>query len=482
MLSISPHSTAWTWRLFQVYASKAVNRYLTDASSLIKAGLSKSDTFQLLSDNGYKTVLSPKYTSEISRHPALSFSRVISSENHTHIKGFDAFKQFSAAAHAFQNAVRIELTRALGGIAKPLSEEVSLALQKNWGDNLDWHDLPLKPTIQSIVAQLSSRVFLGDQICRNPEWLQITVDHSVDSLRAGEELRLWPYITRPVVALFLQSCRKVRQDLLQARRIITPVLEERRKSKESASRKGVPLPQYNDALEWMEQASKGLPYDPAASQLTFSLAAIITTSDMMTQALFDLCGREELVAALREEIISVISTHGWRKTAMYKLQLMDSFLKESQRLKPLAIVSLRRIAETDVQLEDGTNIAKGTSLLVASDWMRDARFYDQPETFDPYRFLKLRQTPGHEHHAQLVSPSPEHLGFGLGNHVCPGRFFAANEMKIALCHMLLKYDLKLAEGSVPKPRRYGFAVQADGEAKVSIRRRREEIALDDISG
>lgn len=99
-------------------------------------------------------MLSPKYTSEIARHPSLSFSKVINCENHTHIKGFDAFKQFSAAAHAFQNAVRIELTRALGrssldnptgglvmtesflgGIAKPLSEEASLALQKNWGDN-----------------------------------------------------------------------------------------------------------------------------------------------------------------------------------------------------------------------------------------------------------------------------------------------------------------------------------------------------------
>ena len=143
---------------------------------------------------------------------------------------------------------------------------------------------------------------------------------------------------------------------------------------------------------------------------------------------------------------------------------------------------MRRLVGENIQLSDGTKITKGTSIMVAAEWMRDARFYDDPETFDAYRFLKMRQIPGKEAHAQFVSPSPEHLGFGLGNHACPGRFFVANEIKIALCHMLLKYDLKLAEGCAPQYRRYGFAFQADPMGKVSIRRRREEINLEDISG
>lgn len=107
--------------------------------------------------------------------------------------------------------------------------------------------------------------------------------------------------------------------------------------KEAALKEGRPLPRYNDAMEWLEQVAKGRSYDPAAIQLTFSIAAIHTTSDMMTQAIYDLCGREELVQELRNEIVSVISAHGWKKTALYKLQLMDSFLKESQRLKPINI-------------------------------------------------------------------------------------------------------------------------------------------------
>lgn len=142
---------------------------------------------------------------------------------------------------------------------------------------------------------------------------------------------------------------------------------------------------------------------------------------------------------------------------------------------------MRREAEDTIKLNDGTIIPKGTSLVVANDRMWDSTYYDSPETFNPYRFLEMRQTPGQEAHAHLVSPSPEHLGFGLGTHACPGRFFAANEIKIFLCHMLLKYDFKLVEGTVLQHRRYGFALHADPQAKIYLRRRREEIVLEDFS-
>lgn len=188
-----------------------------------------------------------------------------------------------------------------------------------------------------MIAQLSSRVFLGDQICRNPEWLRITVDYTMNSFRGSEELRLWPKFLRPLVARFLTSAKKVHQDLQGARDIIQPVLNERRKVKEKAAKEGIPAPYYNDAMEWMEQTSRGRPYDPVAIQLTFSVVAIHTTSDMVTQAIYDLCGKEELVKELREEIISVLSEEGWKKTSLSKLHLMDSFLKESQRVKPINI-------------------------------------------------------------------------------------------------------------------------------------------------
>ncbi|KAL4919607.1 cytochrome P450 [Aspergillus aurantiobrunneus] len=469
---------------FEFSDAGSKQRFLSGAPQLIKSGLQKASVFRLISDNGEKTVLSRKYAKEIRSHPALDFNGSIAEEFHANVRGFEPFKQGTQSDELVQTAVRTKLTQSLGGITEPLSAETSLALEKEWTNNegwfdnvscIDWHDLALKPSILKIVARLSSRVFLGDQICRNPDWLRITVSYTVDSFLAAMDLRQWPRLVRSLVARFLPSCRKIRQELDEARSIIRPVLEERRQAKEAA---GDVSARFNDAMQWMEDVAKGRPYDAAVAQMSFSLAAIHTTSDMLTQVLFDLCGKGDIIQALREELTAVIQRDGWKKTTLYQLKLMDSVVKESQRLKPIGIASMRRLVTKDIQLSDGTLLQKGTTIMVSGDGTRDPSVYPNPETFDAYRFLKLRETPGHETSAQLVSPSPEHLGFGYGNHACPGRFFAANEVKIALAHILLKYDFKLAPGAAkPSIQQSGISWNANATAKISIRRRQEEISL-----
>lgn len=113
--------------------------------------------------------------------------------------------------------------------------------------------------------------------------------------------------------------------------------------------------------------------------------------------------------------------------------------------------------------------------------MQDSQYYDEPDKFDGYRFLRMRETPGKDKMVHLVSTSEQHIGFGHGQHSCPGRFFAANEIKIALCHLLLKYDWKLPEGHDPKILAIGMSLMLDPTAKLLIKRRKEEIDLDALS-
>jgi len=114
--------------------------------------------------------------------------------------------------------------------------------------------------------------------------------------------------------------------------------------------------------------------------------------------------------------------------------------------------------------------------------MRDPNLYPNPDVFDPYRFHNMRNLPGKENLAQFVTASPQHMGFSYGAHACPGRFFAANEVKILFCHLLLKYDIRMAKGSPVDSVAFGFALIPNPKARIEIRRRKEEIDLLALGG
>ncbi|KAL6918642.1 hypothetical protein FSST1_010137 [Fusarium sambucinum] len=113
-------------------------------------------------------------------------------------------------------------------------------------------------------------------------------------------------------------------------------------------------------------------------------------------------------------------------------------------------------------------------------WSSD--FHENRDKFNRYLYLRMREASKQDKsaHLHLVSPSVNHLGFGYGNHACPGRFFAANEIKIALCHMLLKYNCKLVDGVILKASPFGMMQAADSQVKLLIKRRSEELDINAV--
>jgi cytochrome P450 len=139
---------------------------------------------------------------------------------------------------------------------------------------------------------------------------------------------------------------------------------------------------------------------------------------------------------------------------------------------------LNRYATQQITLSDGTIIPKGANIAVsAHTMMEDGVIYDNATTYDGLRFYNMRQEPGSEHRHQLVTTTPEHFAFGLGKHACPGRFFAANESKILLLHLVMKYDWKLQSGGRPKNYENGFELITDPTVEMLFRTREPEINL-----
>lgn len=80
---------------------------------------------------------------------------------------------------------------------------------------------------------------------------------------------------------------------------------------------------------------------------------------------------------------------------------------------------------------------------------RDSRYYENPDKFDPWRFLSSSE--GHQKPSSYVTTSKEFLGWGLGRSACPGRFLADMEIKLVLTHLLLDYDIKNPDGAGRPP-------------------------------
>jgi cytochrome P450 monooxygenase-2 len=140
------------------------------------------------------------------------------------------------------------------------------------------------------------------------------------------------------------------------------------------------------------------------------------------------------------------------------------------------------MATGDVTLPDGSILHKGERTFVTTSEMMNPQIYNNPDRFDAYRFARMRDQEDTKNQAHLVSTGPSHLGFGYGKHACPGRFFASNELKVLLSHILIKYDIKLPEGYTPKSRISGIMRMSDPGSRMLFVAREPEIDLDTLDG
>ncbi|KAF4443608.1 putative cytochrome P450 monooxygenase (lovA) [Fusarium austroafricanum] len=430
--------------------------------------------YKAYTDWGEVLIIPPQFAESLKNNRQLEFMETAKDDIHGYLPGFEP----GAPPIDITPVVNKYLTRALAKLTTPLSEEASLVVHHVLGDSTEWHEMQPQHEIIRIVSRMSSRVFMGKELCRDEGWLKASSDYTIQWFIAGEGLRYYPRWMRPYIHWFLPSCQAVRKKLDEARKFLQPHIDRRNATKQEAIAKGRPSP-FDDSIIWFEKEYPGQA-DPARDQIGLSLVAIHTTTDLLTETLFNIALHPELLKPLREEIVSVLSTDGMKKTSLYNMKLLDSVIKESQRLRPVLLGVFRRTALSDITLPNGDVIKKGTKIVCDTTHQWNPEYYKDALKFDAYRFVRMRETSGQDKQAHLVSTSHNMLGFGHGVHSCPGRFFAANEIKIALCHMLLKYDWKIPDGVVPESSWFGMALLGDQKAKLLVRRRKEELDINAI--
>ncbi|KAL3471463.1 cytochrome P450 [Aspergillus californicus] len=456
------------WELFSTNAKR---RFRFNAEELIRLGFSeKSSPFMLETDLGPRLVLQQRYLDEIERDHRFTMYEAAEADHLLDLPGLETMFHGTLHTQMVGPAV-VAMSKRLVQLTNPLSEEAVVGLKEQWTESSDWHEISLQPTMAAIVARLSSLAFLGNELCRDPTWLEIAVNFTITRVIAVQDVQMWPRVLQPLVHWFLPSCWKLRAQVRQARQVINPALELEKLR--LASHDSSPF----RILGWSHQFARGRRYDPTIAQLRLTFVAIHTTADMMMKVILNICQHAHLIEEMRREVISVVGKHGLNHSSLQRLHLMDSVMKEVQRLEPASIVTMARCTVDRVVLSDGTTIPKGTQIIFPNVHMRESSASTSSAQFDGYRFLRMREDTNMAKFAAFTSPSSSHMGFGYGKHACPGRYFAADEIKILLCHILLMYDVRLVDTHIPEVYRYGFTLPRDPKARILVRRRPEEINI-----
>ncbi|KZT08258.1 cytochrome P450 [Laetiporus sulphureus 93-53] len=368
--------------------------------------------------------------------------------------------------------IRSQLTRNLASLFPDLRDEIVAAFEdeiplKDEG----WTNIPANAAITQIVCRTSNRLFVGLPKCRDPDYCELNKRFTIDFIQGAAIINLFPRLLKPIVARFLTN---VPRSVDRGLKHLGPIISERFENIEKLGEKWAEKP--NDLLQWLIDASRGEEHSVRAlvlRMLTVNVAAIHTSSMTFTHALFYLAAYPEYVQPLREEVEAVVTQEGWSKAAMIRMRKVDSFLKEINRVTGVGAKSLNRKAMKDITFSDGTFIPAGTFVSAASRATHfDEGIYPDALKFNPWRFSDMRECQGESTKHHMVSTSVDYLSFGHGRHACPGRFFAVNELKALLAHVVVTYDVRLGkEGELPSSTWFGPTLVPNTKAEVMFRKR-----------
>lgn len=207
-------------------------------------------------------------------------------------------------------------------------------------DPNEWSVVDIQHSMRMLVARMSARIFVGLPTCRDPTWLGVTLNFSIDLFLAGFTLRMFPPWMHFLVKPLIPARYRVQKQIDIGTRVVREFMDRREEEKRTGE------PREDTLFEWMVKHSVGSEAsleDMAPRQCILTLASIHTTATTVANMLFDIVEHPEWFPVLRDEIDDNIRRNGDLgqgmpvKSWLQQLEKMDSFLLESQRVNPVIL-------------------------------------------------------------------------------------------------------------------------------------------------
>lgn len=173
----------------------------------------------------------------------------------------------------------------------------------------------------------------------------------------------------------------------------------------------------------------------AGNVFTMLLAGEDTTANTIAWLIWLLFKNPSALEQCRNEVRRTIAElSSMTPETIVSLNYLEACANEAMRLKPVAPTILNEaVRDTtvgDVRIKAGTIVW----LVLRHDTL-DERFFPNPKAFEPQRWLATG-AHGSDSAKRIAMP------FGGGPRICPGRYLALLEIKMAMAMLLGQFDLK----------------------------------------
>jgi cytochrome P450 len=178
--------------------------------------------------------------------------------------------------------------------------------------------------------------------------------------------------------------------------------------------------------------------DVAGNVLTMLLAGEDTTANTLAWMIYLLSRHPEAMQRARREVRAVIGAQALptQYEQLSALPFVEACAHETMRLKPVAPILIIQAARDSVVA--GIRIPAGQLvMLLMRPAATDERHFPDARTFDPARWL-ADGAPGRA----ASSAKRVAMPFGAGPRLCPGRYLAVQEIKMALAMLLGGFEIE----------------------------------------
>jgi hypothetical protein len=229
-------------------------------------------------------------------------------------------------------SIKAHLARDIGRTLEGLQDEADLAIPSCFGECSEWTPIQFHLKILRVIALLSGRTFVGLPLCRNEEWIDATINYTVDANMAIAPVKSIHPLLRSFVAPQLPEVRRIKQHRINAARLLKPILVERLENLKVPGFKP-PIDMIQSVIENSGEKAGDVLFQ-SHIQMSISLAAIHTTAGSLTQIMYNLALYPEYQGPLRNELKKVLAAENCilTKASITKLKKLDSFMRESQRM------------------------------------------------------------------------------------------------------------------------------------------------------